>query len=34
MKYKIALMKTEEGFSALVPSLPGCRKLTRPVPPL
>lgn len=24
MKYKIALMKTEEGFSASVPGLPGC----------
>lgn len=24
MKYKIALMKTEEGFSVLVPGLPGC----------
>ena len=24
MKYKIALMKTEEGFSVSVPGLPGC----------
>ena len=24
MKYKIALQKTEEGFSASVPGLPGC----------
>ncbi len=24
MKYKIALVRTEEGFSASVPGLPGC----------
>jgi predicted RNase H-like HicB family nuclease len=24
MKYKIALMKTEEAFSVSVPGLPGC----------
>ncbi len=24
MKYKIALIETEEGFSASVPGLPGC----------
>jgi len=24
MKYKIALQKTDEGFSAWVPGLPGC----------
>jgi predicted RNase H-like HicB family nuclease len=24
MKYKIALMKTEEGFGVSVPGLPGC----------
>jgi len=24
MKYKIALQKTDEGFSASVPGLPGC----------
>jgi predicted RNase H-like HicB family nuclease len=24
MKYKIALLKTEEGFSVSVPGLPGC----------
>jgi predicted RNase H-like HicB family nuclease len=24
MKYKIALVKTEEGFSVSVPGLPGC----------
>ncbi len=24
MKYKIALIKTEEGFSVSVPGLPGC----------
>lgn len=25
MKYKIALRKTEEGYSVSVPGLPGCR---------
>lgn len=24
MKYKVALLKSEEGFSVWVPSLPGC----------